>query len=306
MKVCLVIIYNHNYERNIPVLNRIYEGRFSKVCHVMPFYRGGGGGAKGVYESSYQYNGYIAQAARDFYSDEFDYYCFVADDMIINPSINESNLSRLLTIGNDDGFITECSVLSDKIFLSWYGWAVPSILNILSTSNATEWRKFLPNVCKARMRFARIGLNYKDMVDYRLVQFMTSSLRCNKDNPYKLLPTRLRTLFVKTLSIFMQKAGLSKLSKHETENDLLYPLAAAPGCADFFVIPKCAAKEFFYCCGVFAAMRNFVEIAIPTAMVLTCQGIKTIKNTHYKSDPPGDCGRRLSNELEETYDRSYS
>lgn len=301
MKICLVVIYNHNYERNVPVLNAVYEGRFSKICHVMPFFRGGG-----VYECSYQYNGYIAQAARDFYSDDFDYYCFVADDMVINPSINESNLPCLLGIGKDDGFNTKCEMLSDRMFLSWYGWAVPAILNMCSTGNATEWRNFLPDIRVAREKFAQIGLDWQNMVDGRLVRFLTSTLRCRRENPYKLLPSRLKVLIARMLSFCLQKGGKDCLFKHEGERkDALYPLAAAPGCSDFFVIPRSAAKKFFHYCGVFAAMRNFVEIAIPTAMVLSCPGIKTMEKTRFKSDPPGDGDRRISEEIGCRYGFSY-
>lgn len=52
-KIALLIIYNHRYDKNIPILDKIYEGRFSYVYHVVPFYDGDRENVIAVYENSY-------------------------------------------------------------------------------------------------------------------------------------------------------------------------------------------------------------------------------------------------------------
>lgn len=38
--ICLVIIYNHRFEKNIDILERIYKERFAAIYHLVPFYEG--------------------------------------------------------------------------------------------------------------------------------------------------------------------------------------------------------------------------------------------------------------------------
>lgn len=38
--VALIVVYNHRYDRNIEVVERIYAGRFSNIFHLVPFYDG--------------------------------------------------------------------------------------------------------------------------------------------------------------------------------------------------------------------------------------------------------------------------
>ena len=40
VSVCLVIFQNHQYTRNIEVLDRLYGERFDHIVHVVPFYDG--------------------------------------------------------------------------------------------------------------------------------------------------------------------------------------------------------------------------------------------------------------------------
>ena len=43
-------------------------------------------------------------------------------------------------------------------------------------------------------------------------------------------------------------------------------------------------KDFCHYCGVFAAMRQFVEIAIPTSLILSCNSVKTLKDIGWKAE----------------------
>ena len=53
------------------------------------------------------------------------------------------------------------------------------------------------------------------------------------------------------------------------------------GYSDIFLISSNTIKEFCHYCGVFAATKLFVEIALPTSIVLTAQEIITEKDIDF-------------------------
>ena len=57
----------------------------------------------------------------------------------------------------------------------------------------------------------------------------------------------------------------------ENENSYQIPYTMAWGMSDIFCIDKGSLFEFSRLCGIFSAMNLFVEIAIPTAVVLMFQ-----------------------------------
>lgn len=66
-RVCLSIIFNHKYDINIPLLERMYNKRFSSLFYIVPFSSGKIEGVSSnriipVYETSYCFQGYISQA----------------------------------------------------------------------------------------------------------------------------------------------------------------------------------------------------------------------------------------------------
>ena len=38
-KTSLVVLFNHQYERNIPVIRELYSRRFSGLLQLMPYYK---------------------------------------------------------------------------------------------------------------------------------------------------------------------------------------------------------------------------------------------------------------------------
>src|SRR5262249_32127771 len=61
------------------------------------------------------------------------------------------------------------------------------------------------------------------------------------------------------------------------QRDLPYPLAY--GMSAFFVVRDDALMKFSQYCGVLAALDIFVEVAIPTALVLACEKLATGTDT---------------------------
>jgi len=58
MKAALILIYNHRYDKNIEILEKIYSKRFSVIFHLVPFYDGNRDNVIPVYENSYYFEGY--------------------------------------------------------------------------------------------------------------------------------------------------------------------------------------------------------------------------------------------------------
>ncbi|HEX8332272.1 MAG TPA: hypothetical protein VF622_06595, partial [Segetibacter sp.] len=104
-KVLLVIIFNHKYDKNIPILEKIYQSRFSNIVYIVPFYTGDRKDVIPVYESSFYFQGYISQALKEFYNTRFEHYIFIGDDLILNPVINQTNYKKHLKLGNHTSFI---------------------------------------------------------------------------------------------------------------------------------------------------------------------------------------------------------
>src|SRR6218665_624801 len=104
-KVALVIIYNHQYNKNIEKLEEVYGNWFSHIFHLVPFYAGDKPNVIAVYESSYYFQGYVAQGLKRFFSPEFDHYLFIGDDLMVNPVINENNYSLHLNLDVKTSFI---------------------------------------------------------------------------------------------------------------------------------------------------------------------------------------------------------
>src|SRR5690348_16209399 len=112
-KVALIIIYNHQYNKNIEIVERIYKNKFSNIYHLVPFYRGEKSNVIAVYQSSYYFHGYVSQGLKSFFKKEYSHYFFIADDMILNPMINEDNYREYLHLSDHSCFIPRLSTIDE-------------------------------------------------------------------------------------------------------------------------------------------------------------------------------------------------
>ena len=129
--VALVIIYNNNFEQNVEKIERIYRKRFPVLFHLMPGYDVKKHKENGtyrdnilpVYYDSVNFNGYVAQAKDILLDAGCDYYAFLADDVLLDPSLNHSNLaSRLGLLGQPNektGYINELRIIDDVELIDW-------------------------------------------------------------------------------------------------------------------------------------------------------------------------------------------
>ena len=258
-RVCLIVVFNHKYIKNITKLRKTYKGKFSDVFYLVPFFDNSDhikinnktDDIIPVYESSYNFQGYFAQAFQRIKQDKYDSFVFVADDMIINPSINENNIFDYIGIETDDSYIKQIEPFGHS-----------------GGSNSNRLYSVLHPFC------ANSGVTYKsEIINYEEAckKCINNSLIIDKHIGFKYFRLNYKGFlkpqnFLLFISILIKNKGLR----------LRYPLYS--GYSDFIIISKSSIESFVKNCGVFSAMNIFVETAVPTAMAISCNGIKTEKD----------------------------
>ena len=249
MAVALIIIYNHKYEKNIEILEDIYKNKFSNIYHLMPFYSGDKANVIPVYESSYYFQGYIAQGLKFFYNETYEHYFFVADDMILNPIINENNYSYFFNIDNSTSFIQSLSSLPAG---NWQHNRKAITYN--PYSSGVEIKNEIPEADATQKIVENLRINNKKFI-FRNTYFF------NRDYS-------IRNCINQVINyLFDRKILATNLNK------LKYPLILSY--SDFFIVSSKSIKKFAHYSGVFAATNLWVELAIPTALALSAEKIAT-------------------------------
>ena len=236
-KTALLVIYNHRFDKNIQRIRELYAGRFSHVYHIMPFYDGNENDVIPVYESSYCFSGYISQAYTHLKHLGFTHFFVVADDMILNPSLNEHSIWEQMGIDYSDSYIDEIVCFQNGGKRWWR--RIIDALDYTPDQLGVELKGILPSKEEAQRRFDFHKLPYTPIPRKELLR-----------NPRK-------KDFVKMLT---------------RSCELKYPLVRAY--SDILLIPADVMPKFANYCGAFAATRLFVEMAIPTALILSADNIK--------------------------------
>ena len=265
-KIALLVIYNHRFDRNIARVRQLYSKRFSHVYHVMPFYDGEEKDVIPVFESSYCFSGYISQAYTYLRNQGFTHFLTVADDMILNPSINEQSLWEELGISYSDSYIDEIVCFQNGGKRWWR--RILDALDYTPNQLGVELNGILPSKQEAERRFDFHSLPYTPIPRKELLR-----------NPRK-------KDFIKMLT---------------RSNELKYPLVRAY--SDILLLPSNIMPKFSLYCGAFAATGLFVEMAVPTALVLSADNIKLGKDTKLK---PGAMWTKEDMKILEPYNLQLS
>lgn len=241
-KTCLVIIFNHRYDGNIPKLRRIYQERFGRIFFLVPFYQGEDEDVIPVYESSYEFTGYLIQAYSRLKECDADYFLFVGDDCVINPLIDEKNAASEFQVSDKELFLSNMAPFNAEGMFSWvHSRKAPEAF----LARAVEWRKELPETAEAFDRFEQFfGGADREYTD----SFFAGKMR-NETEPEHL----------RAIADFFEINGGGR--------EVIYPLAW--GYADIFLLKRSCLYSIARLNGIFSAMNLFVEIAFPTSVVLT-------------------------------------
>lgn len=276
-EVCLFVIYNHRYDANIEKIEKIYQSRFHNIYHIMPFYDGKKKNVITIYECSFRFEGYIAQAMK-LLEESYEQYFFVADDIILNPEINELNYKEWFELKEKEAFITFLKPIREM-----KGWAISrrfmDPLPKLEWYNGTFWKNEIIPTEEAFIIAKEKGYSREDFC---------VSLSAVWDARKKMLKyPRLIVLFFKILILGRQYCP--------------YPLWG--GYSDIFIVPGKDMQAAAHMMGVFAAMDVFVEMAIPTTLNLLCRKVVQEKDLKVKSRVLWSNEDR--NSIEEKYHCNY-
>jgi len=261
--LALVIIFNHRFDENIEKLVDIYAARFSNIFFLIPFYEGNDPRVIPVYESSIYFQGYVNQAFGQLILNPFKHYLFVADDLILNPRINEDNYKSFFLVDDDTAFIKE---LVDLHHVNKYWVRLEEAIqyNPNSMINRIDLKNLLPQYAEAARCFSAQGLTVRDNIKDFKVVYKKPELR-------GLFFSGLLSYFVSMLRYYKHRLLFEKNNGFR----LYYPLVGAN--SDIFLIPGNIFRQFSHLCGIFSSTDLFVELALPTALVLSAKKIVTEK-----------------------------
>ena len=257
MAVALIIIYNHRYDRNIEILERIYLSRFSHIYHLMPFYDGNKDNVIPVYDNSFYFQGYVAQGFRQFFHEDYTHYFFIADDMILNPVINENNYTEWFALDDYSCFITNL-------------FSIPTFGYWAHNRSAAHFNPFNKRAFKTN------GVEISGMLPPKEEVLKKMEALSLKNDGIVYLKNAYGNFFNKWL--YKAKCLMEDIFVYRIfyPKKLDYPIAASY--SDIFIIDKFSMSQFSHYCGAFSATRLFVELAIPTAIVFSAKKITTEKN----------------------------
>ena len=268
VKIALMVIYNHRYDNNIPRIERLYGSRFSNIFHLMPFYDGEAENVIPVYDSSFYFQSYIAQGYQHIKDMGFTHFFVVADDMILNPQICEDNIWEIMGLSYEDCYISRLTIPQKRKDF-WY-W-LPELLKYRIDQRGVEIKNILPSIQEAKRQFDLHHIPYGTIP---IKRFLTKDWKTFKERVLKELP-------------FSRK--------------LKYPLVG--GYSDILVITSEVMPRFCQYCGAFAATKLFVEVAIPTSLILSSKSFKTDIDLNIKR---GDWAAGVIDEMVKEYRPSIS
>lgn len=261
-QVALIIIYNHQYNDNIEVLETIYKGRFSNIYHLVPFYSGEKSNVIPVFENSLYFQGYVAQGMKSYYRQEYTHYFFIGDDVILNPIINEDNYNKYLNLEKYTCFCPELISLHTRND----GWhRVYDAFKYNLDVPIVEVSSQLPTYNEALKAFQKFGLELKPL-SLRQTWKQSSSIQ---GYIYKIISED-----------YLYRIRKTKIIRGKIRYVPEYPLVGSY--ADIFIVSSNAIKQFCHYCGVFAATRLHVELAISTSLVLSASEIVCEKDLEWR------------------------
>ncbi|RZK36520.1 MAG: hypothetical protein EOO61_10240 [Hymenobacter sp.] len=247
-------------------MEKLYEPRFQHIFFLVPFYTGTNPRVIPVYESSLYFQSYFAQGYKSFYRPEFTHYLFIGDDLILNPAVNERNYAQLLRLDAKSSYLPDLRPLHEpapSLFLSQdshpagANWAHTFRgITFFENRKGSQAQAELPTYEEALQQFAAHGVRIRPLAYYNIFGPVT-------------FPGSVQDAIEtgKNLWRYYVTWRRFKVPGHAQQLKLEYPLAYSY--SDIAVVSAPAIERFCHLCGVLAAMGLFVEMAVPTALLLS-------------------------------------
>jgi hypothetical protein len=285
MKVVLVILFNHRFDGNLDKLRQIYADRFTHLFFIVPFYSGDDQDVIAVFENSFYFQGYLAQALPRIQNDKFTHYLVIGDDLLLHPGINEHTYGDYFKLGPQTGFIPDVFLLHDRhnprrlLRKENYWYWNPASVAFTTDQKGIEVVNELPRPDEARNLLSRHGYDFQPELAKDMLKHYYPILGSGKAETF--------TRYV--LEIIRCAVFNWKLNRIERRT-IAYPMVASY--ADIVIIPHVGVKKFCHYSGVFAALNLFVEIALPTALLFSVDSIRQEKDLNKSGSTswsPLDC-----------------
>src|SRR5262249_60267 len=100
-----------------------------------------------------------AQGLKSFFNEEYAHYLFVADDLVLNPTINENNYAEIFNLSLEGCFIPRFVSLGES--RDWWGEGEAYRWNI--KLRGVEAVKQIPDYERALQKFKKFGLEIKPL-----------------------------------------------------------------------------------------------------------------------------------------------
>jgi hypothetical protein len=192
------------------------------------------------YEKSHYFQACVTQGLQKLQSIDASHYVFTADDLILNPAINEDNVIERLG-GRDRVSIPLVQNISGENGRPWERRL--DIARISADSHGCEWTNLLPDRTSLIERMKKLGISHLvDVTHFRQI--------------------------LKNLRQPVPDSG-------DVVIDPVYPCLA--GYSDVFIIPKDKLVDFAHYAGITSAMKLFAEVAIPTVSLMVSEELDFIR-----------------------------
>lgn len=261
-KPCLLIVFNHRFDKNIPVLEKIYSSRFSHIYFLVPFYNGDHPNVIPVYESSNFFQSYFAQGYNRFFREDFTHYIFTGDDCLLNTSVNENNFMEKIGLPEKTDFIPGFIQLHTLKGRPW--WHTFKGVDFFNNRRGAEVKRELPSREEAVEKFKQHGMEVMPLTKENI--FGTENPPNKKWWEYWLF----------------KQYHLYKWKQYKKNGKIELPYPVAGSYSDVLIVTKESIYDFCRYCGIMAAVGLFVELAIPTALLLASDKIVQEKDVLLK------------------------
>lgn len=256
--VALCIVFNHAYPSNVERLLRLYRGRFDEIVFLMPLVDMGRPDCFTVFRGSYNSHGYVADAREFLLKLNCDAYVFCGDDALLHPELTSRTAWTKLGLDSHDAFIPEFDFLAGEMdYEPRNRWPDPS--------PGSQWG-WLPRVLS---RIDSMSSMFGSGVEGYQRQLPTREHFMAKLGQYGRPSLHVQSEFASRPGEYLLRRTLRLRKAHE----LPFPMAV--GISDLFAVRRNAIPEVCRLLGVFAAADIFVEVAIPTTLLVSANRVAT-------------------------------
>lgn len=297
-KICLCILMNHPFPGNIPLLRKIYEGRFSTIRFFIPFERLDEDDVLTVYRGSYTHAAYLTDHMHELAMIDCDYFLVLHDDVLLNPYLSEATFRELFPIGPDDGFIAGFHAPGSGLaHWIWFFGFVQKLLYpksiLFGAGVETEsLGKYLPSpeALAAKFKAAKVDpqryvrLSLRSGADVKrqpsralfhgLAERLTvDALQAKVDAACWTAVLALTSALDETTAMDRSRKALR--SRRSKRLKLPFPVVTAANFSDLYIVPRSRFASYAHYVGVTAAANLFVELVVATLLVACCEKVWT-------------------------------